>query len=101
MAKKSSIEKNKKRMRLVERYNKKRLELKAIVKNTTLSLEERIAAQRELQRIPRNASPVRVRKRCALTGRPRGYVGLFNLSRIKFRELALDGVLPGVKKTSW
>jgi len=101
MAKKSSIEKNKKRIRLVASYNTKRLELKAIVKNASLSMEERMAAQEGLQRIPRNASPVRVRNRCALTGRPRGYLGLFKLSRIKFRELALDGVLPGVKKTSW
>ncbi len=101
MAKKSSIEKNNKRIRLAERYKKKREELKAAVKDTSLSLEERLAAQQLLQRIPRNASPVRIRKRCALTGRPRGYIGIFNLSRIKFRELALQGVLPGVKKTSW
>jgi small subunit ribosomal protein S14 len=101
MAKKSSIEKNKRRMMLVERYNEKRLALKAIAKDVSLPLEERLEAQNKLQRIPRNASPVRVRKRCALTGRPRGYIGIFNLSRIKFRELALQGFLPGVKKTSW
>ena len=88
-------------MRLVERYNSKRLELKAILKNESVSWEERMMAQEKLQSIPRNASPVRVRKRCAITGRPRGYVGLFGISRIKFRELALQGVLPGVKKTSW
>lgn len=101
MAKKSSIEKNKKRIRLDARHYKKRLELKAIVKDASLPLEDRLKAQGLLQRIPRNASPVRIRKRCALTGRPRGYIGLFNLSRIKFRELALQGVLPGVKKASW
>lgn len=101
MAKKSSIEKNNRRMRLVARYNERRLELKKLAKDTSLSLEERLKAQEKLQQIPRNASPVRVRNRCALTGRPRGYIGLFNLSRIKFRELALQGVLPGVKKTSW
>lgn len=101
MAKRSSIEKNKRRMKLVERYSSKRLELKAIVKNESVSWEERMMAQEKLQSIPRNASPVRVRKRCAITGRPRGYIGLFSISRIKFRELALQGVLPGVKKASW
>lgn len=101
MAKKSSIEKNKKRMRLVEQYKKRRTELKAIISNADLPFEERMIAQEKLQSFPRNASPVRVRKRCALTGRPRGYLGMFNLSRIKFRELALQGLLPGVKKTSW
>jgi small subunit ribosomal protein S14 len=101
MAKTSSIEKNKKRIRLVALHDKKRLELKERVKNRSLSMEERLAAQAEFRKIPRNASPVRIRNRCALTGRPRGYMGLFNLSRIKFRELALLGFLPGVKKTSW
>lgn len=101
MAKKSSVEKNKKRMKLAQRYNEKRLALKAKVKDASLSWEERLEAQKQLQRIPRNASPVRIRNRCALTGRPRGYIGLFDLSRIKFRELALLGFLPGVKKTSW
>ena len=86
---------------LVVRYSKKRAELKAIVNDVNSSFEERMAAQEKLQMIPRNASPVRVRNRCALTGRARGYMGLFDLSRIKFRELALQGVLPGVKKTSW
>ena len=76
-------------------------QLKAIAKDVSLSLEDRMKAQALLQRIPRNASPVRIRKRCALTGRARGYIGIFHLSRIKFRELALQGVLPGVKKTSW
>lgn len=101
MAKKSSVEKNKKRERLVARYKERRLKLKAIVKNDALSFEERIAAQEVLQSFPRNASPVRIRKRCALTGRARGYMGKFKLSRIKFRELALQGLLPGVKKASW
>jgi len=101
MAKKSSIEKNEKRMRLVKRYNKKRLELKALIKDETLSWEERLIVQEKMQAIPRNASPVRIRKRCAITGRSRGYIGIFGISRIKFRELALKGVLPGVKKASW
>ena len=101
MAKKSSVEKNKRRIRLVAQYSKRRAELKAIVNDVKSSFEERMAAQEKMQMIPRNASPVRVRNRCALTGRARGYMGLFGLSRIKFRELALFGVLPGVKKTSW
>lgn len=101
MAKKSSVEKNKRRQLLVARYQKTRSELKAIVKNQASSMEERLEAQAKLSALPRNSSPVRVRNRCALTGRARGYMGLFKLSRIMFRELALQGVLPGVKKTSW
>jgi len=101
MAKKSSIEKNKKRERLAARYNDRRLKLKAMVTDVALPIEERVAAQEKLQSFPRNSSPVRIRKRCALTGRSRGYMGKFKLSRIKFRELALQGLLPGVKKASW
>lgn len=101
MAKKSAVEKNKKRIRLAEKYKIRRLELKARVKDTSLSLEERVEAQEQLQALPKNSSPVRIRKRCGVTGRPRGYMGLFGLSRIKFREFALQGILPGVKKASW
>ena len=101
MAKKSSIVKNERRIRLVEQYSKKRAELKKLVIDESLSFDDRMEAQRRLHKLPRNSSPVRVRNRCALTGRPRGYMGLFKLSRIKFRELALIGYLPGVKKTSW
>ena len=101
MAKKSSVEKNKRRQRLVLQYKKRREDLKAIVKNALKPLAERLEAQAKLSALPRNSSPVRVRNRCALTGRARGYMGMFKLSRIKFRELALNGILPGVKKTSW
>ncbi len=101
MAKTSAIERNKKRERLVALYKQRRLDLKAIINNVSLPYEERIAAQEKLQTHPKNASPVRVRNRCALTGRPRGYIGMFKLCRIKFRELAHAGMLPGVKKTSW
>lgn len=101
MAKKSSVEKNNRRKLLVAKYAQKRAELKAIVKSASSSMEERLKAQDKLSALPRNSSPVRVRNRCALTGRSRGYMGLFKLSRIMFRELALQGVLPGVKKTSW
>ncbi len=101
MAKTSSVEKNNRRKLLVARYAKVRAELKAVVKNPASSMKERLEAQDKLSALPRNSSPVRVRNRCALTGRSRGYMGLFKLSRIMFRELALQGVLPGVKKTSW
>lgn len=101
MAKKSSVEKNNRRKMLVARYQQKRADLKAIIKNPSSSMEERLEAQAKLSALPRNSSHVRVRNRCELTGRARGYMGFFKLSRIMFRELALQGVLPGVKKTSW
>ena len=101
MAKKSSVEKNNRRKALVLKYKDKRAELKAIVKNLNASLQERLEAQAKLSELPRNSSPVRVRNRCELSGRSRGYMGMFKLSRIMFRKLALDGLLPGVKKTSW
>ncbi len=101
MAKTSSIEKNKRRMRLVAKYATKRAELKAIIKDLSNSYDQRMEAQAKLQKLPLNSSPTRVRNRCVLTGRPRAYMGLFGLCRIKFRELALQGFLPGVKKASW
>ena len=85
MAKKSSVEKNNRRKLLVAKYAQKRAELKAIVKRASSSMEERLEAQNQLSALPRNSSPVRVRNRCALTGRARGYMGLFKLSRIMFR----------------
>ncbi len=101
MAKTSSVEKNKKRIKLAQKYKAIRSELKAKVIDSSLSMEDRLEAQHALQKLPKNSNPVRIRNRCALTGRPRGYMGLFDLSRIKFRELAHLGMLPGVKKTSW
>jgi len=101
MAKTSAIERNKKRERLVALYKERRTALKAIIGDMAVPYEERMEAQKKLQTFPRNSSPVRVRNRCALTGRPRAYMGMFKLCRIKFRELAHQGVLPGVKKTSW
>jgi small subunit ribosomal protein S14 len=89
MAKTSWIARNDKRKRTVEKFAKKRAELKAAGDFDAL------------QKLPRNASPTRVRNRCSLTGRGRGFIGRYGLSRIKFRELALDGKLPGVKKASW
>lgn len=101
MAKKSSIAKNNKRRRMVEQYKEKRAELKAIWLDESQPAEEREAAQRKLNKMPRNSSSVRVRNRCALTGRPRGYYRKFGLSRIAVRDCALRGDLPGVIKASW
>ena len=101
MAKKSSVEKNNRRKALVLKFKERRQQLKAQVRDLNLSLKERLEAQANLSALPRNSSPVRVRNRCELTGRARAYIRMFKLSRIKFRELALQGILPGVKKTSW
>lgn len=101
MAKKSMIVKNEKRKVLVKQYAAERAALKEIVKDFSRPLQERLEAQAKLSALPRNSSAVRVRNRCALTGRARGYFRMFKLSRIMLRKLALDGLLPGVKKTSW
>ena len=101
MARKGLIQNNLKRQKLVKSYSKRRQELKLIVMSKTLSLEERFIAQTKLAQLPRNSSRVRIRNRCELTGRPRGYYRRFNLSRITLRELASFGMLPGVKKSSW
>lgn len=101
MSKKSIIERNKKRERLSQRLQETRQSLKKQVSDTNLSLEERLAAQAKLTKLPRNSSPVRIRNRCSQTGRPRGFLGFFGVSRIVFRELASSGILPGVKKASW
>lgn len=101
MAKKSAIARNKKRIKMVEQYAQKRADLKATIANPDASDEEFFAAQRKLAKLPRNSSPVRVRNRCSITGRPRAYIGKFGLSRITFRELATQGRVPGVTKSSW
>jgi small subunit ribosomal protein S14 len=101
MAKKSAIQKNIRRRRLVEKYAVQRAELKATLANPETSDEEFFTAQRKLSKLPRNSSAIRVRNRCAITGRPRAYIGRFGLSRLTFRELALDGKIPGVTKSSW
>lgn len=101
MAKKSKIVKNQQRVALVEKYKKVRSELVSVLKDESASLDAKMEAMAKLSKLPRNSSKVRVRNRCALTGRPRGYMSFFQLARMKFRELALDGKLPGVKKTSW
>ncbi|RMF12809.1 MAG: 30S ribosomal protein S14 [Alphaproteobacteria bacterium] len=101
MAKKSAIEKNKRRMRLAQKYAARRARLKAISEDRSLPEEERFLARLKLAELPRNASPTRIRNRCELTGRPRGYYRKFRLSRIALRELASFGRLPGVTKSSW
>lgn len=101
MAKKSKIARNDQRKAMVTVFAKRRAELKATVKNMTLTDEERDAAQMKLQCLPRNSSKTRVRNRCALTGRPRGFLRKFGISRIALREKALEGQIPGVVKSSW
>jgi small subunit ribosomal protein S14 len=101
MPKTSAIERNKKRRRLVEKFKAKRAELKAILANPNTTDTEFFAAQKKIAKLPRNSSSVRVRNRCSLSGRPRGYIGKYGVSRITFRELALSGKIPGVIKSSW
>ena len=101
MAKLSSINKNNKRIKLSEKFFKKREKLKKIIMNKKLSFEERFAAQQKLSKLPRNSAKIRVRNRCKLTGRTRGVYRKFGLSRIKIRELSMSGALPGVAKSSW
>jgi small subunit ribosomal protein S14 len=101
MAKKSSVEKNNKRIRMVELYKERRAVLKKATVDLSLSLEDRMAAQAKLSDLPKNSSAVRIRNRCSQTGRARGYLRFFGVSRIVFRELASAGLLPGVRKASW
>lgn len=101
MAKLSSINKNERRKALVVKYAARRAELKAILKNPKTSNADFFAAQKALNKLPRDSSPIRVRNRCSITGRPRAHIGKFGVSRLTFRELALEGKLPGVTKSSW
>jgi small subunit ribosomal protein S14 len=101
MAKLSLKNREAKREATVKKYEAKRKELKAIIGDPTRSMEERMDAQARLQALPRNASPTRLRNRCALTGRPRGTFRKFGLGRTKIREAAMRGDIPGVVKASW
>jgi len=101
MAKKSVVERNRKRERLAAKYANRRATLKAQAKDASLSLEERFEARLKLAELPRNASPVRQRLRCALSGRPRGNYRKFGVSRIALRDLASTGQIPGMVKSSW
>ena len=101
MAKKSSIEKEKKRERLTDLKWEKRQHLKKIISDINTSDEERTKAVNQLNKLPKNSSPVRLRNRCSVTGRARGYLRKFKLSRLCFREMASSGLIPGVTKASW
>jgi small subunit ribosomal protein S14 len=101
MAKKSSIEKNLRRQNLARKFAARRARLKAEVRDRSAAPEERFAAQLKLAELPRNGSRTRIRNRCALSGRPRGYYRKFKLSRIALRELASAGQIPGLGKSSW
>jgi len=101
MAKKSAIERNKKRERMAKKFAGRRERLLEIANNEKLPMEDRFAARLRLAQLPRNSSKVRIRNRCALTGRPRGTYRKFKLSRIALRELGSTGQIPGLVKSSW
>ena len=101
MAKLSLKNREAKRSALVKKYDARRKELKARIGDQTLSMEERLEARQQLQALPRNANPTRLRNRCSLTGRPRGTFRKFGLARNKIREAALRGDIPGMVKASW
>ncbi len=101
MAKKSAIENNNRKRRLCAKYAATRARLKAIARDEALPQEERFAARLKLAQLPRNSSPVRVRNRCLLTGRPRGYYRKLKMSRIALRQLTSAGHIPGMVKSSW
>jgi len=101
MAKTSAIERNLKRIRLVKKFEKKRQELKKIINNRKLPLDERFKAQQKLAKLPRNSAKIRIRNRCEITGRPLGVYRKLKISRIALRELASKGKIPGMTKSSW
>ena len=101
MAKTSAIQKNLKRIKMVEKFAKKRANLKKIIKNKKLDLSERFAAQLKLDKLPKNSSKVRIRNRCGVSGRPHGYYRKLRVSRIALRDMASAGKIPGIVKSSW
>jgi small subunit ribosomal protein S14 len=101
MAKTSKVVRNEQRKVLVARHAEKRAALKATISSTTATPEEKEQAGKALRKLPRDSSATRVRNRCAMTGRPRAYLRQFGLSRVTFREMALQGLIPGVTKASW
>ena len=101
MAKKSMTEKNARRERVVKRYAAKRAALKELIRNPRTSDDERASAQQKLQALPKDANPIRVRNRCAITGRTRGFYRKFGLGRTKLRETTMRGEVPGLRKASW
>ncbi len=101
MAKTSKIAKNEQRKQIVERYATVRKALKDLIRNPNTPDEKRAEAQRKLQKLPRDSSPTRVRNRCRITGRPRGFYRKFEMSRVSLRDLGLTGQIAGLKKASW
>jgi small subunit ribosomal protein S14 len=101
MAKKSSIEKNERRRKLVKQASGRRARLKAIARNKNSSMEDRFAAALKLAELPRNSSPTRIRNRCEVTGRPRAFYRKLKMSRIALRDLGAKGLIPGLVKSSW
>ena len=101
MAKKSKIVREKKILKNIQKYAKKRSDLKAIIYNPKTTMEERDIAVSKLDKLPKSSSRIRLRNRCFITGRPRGIIRRFKLSRLSFREMALKGEIPGVTKASW
>ena len=101
MAKKSSVEKNNNRKRLVKKYNGRRMRLLAVANDEANSMEERFEARLKLAELPRNSNPTRVRNRCEITGRPRAVYRKLGMSRIAMRELGSKGLIPGLVKSSW
>ncbi len=101
MAKTSMVEREKRRAKIVKKYAHKRAQLKELIRSPKTSAEDKVAAQAKLQKLPRDASPSRGRNRCAITGRSRGVYRKFGLSRVKIREVANRGEIPGLTKASW
>jgi len=101
MAKLCMTERELKRRKMVEKYKGKRLALNEVIKNANSSIEEKAEARAKLQALPKNSSPVRLRNRCALTGRPRGVYSKFGIARSKLRDLMMSGEVPGITKASW
>ena len=101
MAKRSMIERNNRRLRAVKKYAKKRAECREIIRSPRSTDDEKLAAQQKLQALPRDSNPVRLRNRCAITGRPHGFYRKFGLARNKLRETTMRGEIPGLSKASW
>ena len=101
MAKKSQINRDKRRLQLIKKYAARRAELRKVLKDRTVSIDEKLDAQTAFAKLPRNSCPTRKNNRCAVSGRSKAYYNKFGISRIALRELALRGQLPGVRKSSW
>ena len=101
MAKKGKLQKNDRRAHLVEKYAETRAQLRRVMKDPKATLDEKREAMARLQALPRDSAAVRYRNRCQMTGRPRGFIRKFGISRIALREMSLHGLIPGVRKSSW